>query len=335
MTPMPASGFRSRWRCGYINDERAGTALARILRRDGKDPWMRVAALSSTAPHADIVLLAFLRESGALGGTASLTPDVLASLLRLTVGTRNEVPLRMLEQAIATPAGKDGRFAPWQFTALFGLLEARDLVHREPALDFVKPFVSVWPAARRALADEKTDEAERMAAATLVGYGARRDGKDRDLLVSLIRPQVSLLLQQEVVTALGKSTDPKLPDLLVHEWRRHSPQVRSVILDTLLSRTAWTSSLLSSLEDGCVPPGDIDPARRQQLLVRRSPSLRARAKPSSPTRLDPVRPWLTRSARPLPPGATAPQAPAFSKNCAPRAIALEMKASRSAPTSLP
>ena len=116
-----------------------------------------------------------------------------------------------------------------------------------------------------------------MAAATLVGYGARRDGKDRDLLVSLIRPQVSLLLQQEVVTALGKSTDPKLPDLLVHEWRRHSPQVRSVILDTLLSRTAWTSSLLSSLEDGCVPPGDIDPARRQQLLVRRSPSLRARA----------------------------------------------------------
>ena len=131
---------------GYINDERAGTALARILRRDGKDPWMRVAALSSTAPHADIVLLAFLRESGALGGTASLTPDVLASLLRLTVGTRNEVPLRMLEQAIATPAGKDGRFAPWQFTALFGLLEARDLVHREPALDFVKPFVSVWPA---------------------------------------------------------------------------------------------------------------------------------------------------------------------------------------------
>ena len=51
----------------------------------------------------------------------------------------------------------------------------------------------------------------------------------------------------------------------------------SAILDTLLSRTAWTSSLLSSLEDGCIPPAEIDPARRQQLLTRRRNPLQARA----------------------------------------------------------
>ncbi len=262
---------------GYLKDQRAGEALARVARRDGKDLWVRAAVLSSAAPHVDILLLTLLRESGAGGGDAAPSPDVLAPLLRLAVTRGNQGSLAQIERAIAVPAGKDGRYAPWQFTALAGLLEAGEKVRGEPAFDFVKPFVWVWPAARRAIADAQADQAERAAAAGLLGYNASRDIKDRDLLVGLLRPQVSVALQQAALAALGRLTDPKLPDLLVHDWRSHSPQVRSAILDTLLSRTAWTSALLSSLEDGCVPPGDIDPARRQQLLTRRSAALRARA----------------------------------------------------------
>ncbi len=157
------------------------------------------------------------------------------------------------------------------------MLEARDSAGGEPALDFTKTLASLLPAARRAVSDTQTDEAERIAAAGLLGFHANADSKDRDLLVALLRPQVSVAVQQAAVASLGKLTDAKLPDLLVHDWRSHSPQIRSAVLDALLSRTAWTSSLLSSLEDGCVPPGDIDPARRQRILAVRGPSLRARA----------------------------------------------------------
>jgi putative heme-binding domain-containing protein len=65
--------------------------------------------------------------------------------------------------------------------------------------------------------------------------------------------------------------------MLVRDWKRHSPQLRNAILDVLLSRSAWTGALLSSLEDGCVSPAEIDPARRQQLLKKRDPELRKRA----------------------------------------------------------
>jgi putative heme-binding domain-containing protein len=97
------------------------------------------------------------------------------------------------------------------------------------------------------------------------------------LLLGLLRPQVSAQLQQAAVTALGGTNDPKLADILLRDWKSYSPKVRDTILDTVLSRTPWTSTLLSCLEDGCVPPAEIDPARRQQLLGRRSGSLRSRA----------------------------------------------------------
>ncbi|MCA1685855.1 MAG: c-type cytochrome, partial [Planctomycetia bacterium] len=56
-----------------------------------------------------------------------------------------------------------------------------------------------------------------------------------------------------------------------------TPAVRAAVLDTLLSRDDWAGSLLSSLEDACTPPGEIDPAHRRQLLAHATPRLRERA----------------------------------------------------------
>ncbi len=243
----------------------------------------------------------------------------------------------MIKQAIAVPAGKDGHYAPWQFTALAGLLEARDTAGGRPALDFDKPFVWVWPAARRAIADAQADAAERSAAAALLGYRARRDAEDRDLLLGLLRPQVSADLQQAAVAALGKTTDPKLPDLLVHDWRSHSPQVRSAILDTLLSRTAWTSSLLSSLEDGCVPPGEIDPGPAAAASgAAQHVACGLARRPSSPTRPRPRQAVVDsfRSALTIK-GDRAAGARRIQESSAPHAIAWETKVSRSGPISRP
>ncbi len=273
----PRVRFRVALELGNWKGELAGTVLASLAVRDRKDSWMRAAVLSSAAPHVDRLLLTFLSAPAAGNGEAAESADMLGPLLSLAVSRRDRGPLEAIEKSIATPAGKDGHYTPWQFTALAVLLEARDRVHNQPAIDFDRPFVLVWPAARRAVNDADADLAERAAAASLLGYGARRINKDRDLLLGLLNPRVPVDLQQAAVVALGKTTDPKVADLLVHDWKSHSPQVRNLILDTLLSRTAWTSSLLSSLEDGCVPPGEIDPARRQQLLSRRNPALTARA----------------------------------------------------------
>ena len=79
------------------------------------------------------------------------------------------------------------------------------------------------------------------------------------------------------MTALGRTADARVPELLLRGWKGHSPQVRGAILDALLARESWTIELLSTLADGRVPPADIDPARRQRLLTHRKGELKARA----------------------------------------------------------
>ena len=117
-----------------------------------------------------------------------------------------------------------------------------------------------------------------MAAVQLLGYAARRNGTIATCSWLFCGRTSRSGLQQAAVAALGRTNDPKVADRCSSRLEDAThPQVRTAILDTLLSRPDWTSSLLSSLEDGCVPPAEIDPARRQQLLTRRAPGFKARA----------------------------------------------------------
>jgi putative heme-binding domain-containing protein len=273
----PRVRFQVALALGNIDDERAGPALARLVWRDANDPWMRAAILSSAPRNVDTLLLTLLRERGPGVGDQTPTAALLGPLLNVAVSQSNRAPIELVTRTIAMPAGQGGRYAPWQFMTLAGLLDARDHAARSNELDLDKPFASIWSAAHRMVVDAAAPEAERIAAAQLIGYRARRNTKDRDELVGLLRPQVSIALQQAAIAALGTGDAPKLADVLLADWKTYSPSVRAAILDTVLSRTEWTSSLLSSLEDGCVSPADIDPARRQQLLTRRTPRLKSRA----------------------------------------------------------
>jgi len=260
---------------GDCDGERAGLALARLIRRDANDPWMRAAIVTSAVRHVDTLLLSVLREHTPVEGS-SISP-MLGPLFNLAISRSNRAPIALITQTIAEPAGQGGRYASWQFSMLASLLDARDRAGRAHDLDLDKPFALVWTAARSATDDDGAPESERIGAVQLVGYAGRRNAKDRDRLLALLRPKVSIGLQQAAVASLGKGNDPKLADVLLVGWKSYSPSLRTAILDVLLSRSEWTSSLLSSLEDGCVPPAEIDPARRQQLLTRRNARVKSRA----------------------------------------------------------
>ena len=131
------------------------------------------------------------------------------------------------------------------------------------------------------------------------------------------------------------STTPSLPIMLLVDWKKYSPSIRTAILDMLLSRTTWTSSLLSSLEDGCVPPAEIDPARRQQLLTRRTSQLKSRAEAVFAHQNKPRQAVVDAYRAALEITETRPPARASSRSCVPRATASATRASKSAPTSPP
>jgi putative membrane-bound dehydrogenase-like protein len=265
--------FRVALLMGRWEDHRAGEALAKLARRDGRDSWMRAAILCSAVPHVPTLL------AGLPGGDhfAAPPPEFVEPLLALA----GSLPGGGLEEAaarsIGRPAGQGGRYAAWQFSALAGLLAARERSKAPLSMDLDRPFAEMWEYARRLVSDDAAEEAERLAAVSLLRHSAARNAGDRDRLASLLRPRVPVALQQAAVAGLGFLNDPRIADLLLAGWKGYSPQMRGAVLDTLLYRREWSASLLSALEANRIAPGEIDPARRQRLTTRRDPALRSRA----------------------------------------------------------
>ena len=119
-------------------------------------------------------------------------------------------------RSIGRPAGQGGRFAPWQFAALAGLLAARERSKTPLSIDLDRPFAGLWESARRLVPDEAADEADRLAAVSLLRHSAARNADDRDRLAGLLRPRVPVALQQAAVAGPGLPPRP--------EGRRHPPR---------------------------------------------------------------------------------------------------------------
>ncbi len=263
--------FRVALLLGNWDDHRAGEALARLARRDGGDSWMRAAILCSALPHVPALLAELLGREGE--GTPPPIVEPVLELAGSLPGGLSEAVVR----SIGRPAGRDGRFATWQYAALAGLLAARERSKTPLALDLDRPFAGVWESARRVVADDSADEASRLAAVGLIRHSADRDAADRGRLVGLLGPRTPLAAQQAAVAALGRLREPGVAALLIEGWRGRTPQVRAAILDALLGRASWRASLLSALESKRIAPAEVDPARRQRLLGDRDLALRSRA----------------------------------------------------------
>ncbi len=269
--PAARIRFRVALLLGNWDDHRAGEALARLARRDGNDPWMRAAVLCSARPHVPMLLAGLMASVG-----EGETPPILGPVLELAGSVPGGIDEAVVE-LIGRPAGQGGRYAPWQFDALAGLIAARDRTAKRQWIDPDRRVVRILESARRLVQDDAADEAERLAAVALLRHSAAQYAEDRDRLAGLLRPRVPLSLQQAAVTSLGRLREAGIANILLDGWKGRTPQVRAAILDTLLSRPEWSGALLSALEADRVAPAEIGPARRQRLLNGRDPAMRLRA----------------------------------------------------------
>ena len=291
------------------NSERpeAGRALARLAVRDGQNPWSRAAILSSARPHAGAILAGLFEGAGLEGPSASWIEPLFA--IAMTTGKTDG--LAPLLAAVDRPI--DGAFAPWQFSAAAGVLGAAERARSTGLPATLRGMSKILDAARTMAGDEGLPEARRIGAIRLLG---RSDG-DRAFLGSLLKPQVPEPVQDAALKALARGGDRRVADVLIGGWNEYPPGLKNGILDTLLGRPSWTSALLSSLEDKCLPEAEVPPNFRRRLLDHPDPDLRGRASAifekaaAGPRRevLDAYRPALAR------PGDPKAGAVVFGKSC--------------------
>jgi putative heme-binding domain-containing protein len=125
--------------------------------------------------------------------------------------------------------------------------------------------------------DGKAEKDEQLQAVRLLGRGLDNRKEDVDLLAGLLVPQTDRDLQAAAVVALGKLSDPRVPELLLRSWKRYSPAVRSSVLDAMLVRDDRALAFLDALEAKKVPAAELDAIRRQRLLDHKDGRIRERA----------------------------------------------------------
>jgi putative membrane-bound dehydrogenase-like protein len=247
-----------------------GQLLAKIALRDGGDPFVRTAVLSSAGPHLRTLLEVLL--------SASVAPD--AELLSGLARTAAVVPNRAaLSSALSRLYDPNSKLETWRLRAVAGLLDAGGA----DTLAKAQPLI----AAARKLFDPESatrDSGLTLAALSLMG----RDGdSDAAEIVPLLAPQVPAEVQSAAATALARMPEGKGSRVLLAGWGSYAPSLRVEVLRLMLARAASGQDLLAAIEAGKIAAGEIDAASREALLKHKNEGIRDRAtKVFSQTRSD-------------------------------------------------
>ncbi len=269
---------------GAWDDPRAGQALGELAQRDGGDPYMLAAILSSVNMKNLEPLLTTVLASGRVE-PGRVPPAVLDSLLRVAHAYGDHTTLATLLETLAMP--EKGRHAAWQLAALASLLDALDqrnhslkILHDDGDARLkaaVKDLERVFAYVRFSLTTVNGDPEARLLAFRLLGRGLDSQEEDVDLMGLYLAPATAGELRAAAVAGLGRLRLPRAAEVLLYHWKGYSPTVRTQVLDALLPREDGVKAVLAGLEKGNILPSEIDAARRQRLLTHRALAFRLRA----------------------------------------------------------
>lgn len=236
---------------------RAGSLLAALANRDADQPAVQTAIMTSAPKHLDSMF-----KSITVGrDSIEPTPGVIEGVMKLAVAQGEETKaVKYLSQSAT--AGDAASFA-----AMAGLLDAlaqknlsfESLIQKHEA----KSLDNLFDAARRAVSTDDCPESKKLAAIRLLG----RDHKDLSRLSSLLGLQHSATLQRAAMDQLIKTRADHVGELLLEHWQHSSPNRKADILNALIGRPKWATTLLSAIEAGKVLPAEIGAAHQQKLKL--------------------------------------------------------------------
>ncbi len=245
----------------------AGTALARLMVKDGADPRMRVAVLSSAATHAPRLLAAVLEQPVNSPERRAWVKDLVATTARAGDAASRAAVLPLILPADTEPLDE------WHLATVAALIEAGTPEERAA----LSPRLGrVWTEARRWAGDPARDFVGRQTALRLLAQGPL-SAEDLNQLGEVLNRPSDLELAKSALAGLKQSGHPQAAPILLNDWEAKPLALRLSILEELLSREAWTGPLLDALAADTVSVRELSAVNRQRLLRHPNPALARRA----------------------------------------------------------
>lgn len=266
---------------GEWPNRKATRALAQIALKDGGNPRVQMAVMSSATRHVGGMISAALEEKPIEAAQGKL----LEQLTGLAAALNDEAALAKSLEAATKP--RVPRYESWQFAAISGLLDGLD--RRKITLtqlqssshaslkETLSRLDDLFAQARTTAQDAPAPEPERLAAIRLLGRGPSARDADLDELGKLLGPQNPQAIQSAALSSLGQGRGNRVAEILVSAWKSSGPGIRARMLDLLLSRQEWIQVLLAAIENGKISAGEIGTPQQQKLLNHSQASISARA----------------------------------------------------------
>jgi putative membrane-bound dehydrogenase-like protein len=274
--------FQLAFSLGASDDPEAVAALGRLIRRDGSDPWMQSAVLSSAVKSASGLLNTLTGDPDFVGKPAAGRLQLLKRLAAVIGARPNDADLA---RALSLLGKGKGDSVAWKLAVLEGLGEGMQNSQRSLARLWEEPTPSLKEGVTKArpfferaaavAADAKQGEAERVAAARLLGFGPSTVAATA--LQPLLQPQNPPNLQLAAVRSLSVQDNPKVAELLLDGWSGYSPLVRREVIEALFARPQRLAKLLDAVEQKKVLAVQIESFRLDQLRKHPNAELRQRA----------------------------------------------------------
>lgn len=236
------------------------SALAKLLARDGGDAWMRMALFTSLSEGAASVFSSFADDASFRAQATGR--QTLEQLARQMGAAGRAGDAAAVLQAIGPLARQE---KPLAVNILFALAEGRSRTGR--SLDEVlvagSQAADMWrealAAARRTAEDESAKVTSRAAAVQTLGLD--RSKANRDALASMLGGLQPQEVQLAALNALDRFNDPDIGPILLRAWPSLTPTLRTAAADALYARKERLILLLNAVEEGKIPPSDVDRTR--------------------------------------------------------------------------
>ncbi len=260
--------------------------LASIALRDADDRWTRMAVAATGQPVCEQVTLMKLmigsREDPAPGRLLLIHELATSVGARRDEGATGGLLFVLHEPSFPRPVkialvsgfaqGVERRGTRFRtFLESLKPIPTKSPLLIQPLQDVDRLLAEVSTLA----GDPKAAPSERLQAVALLAHAS---WETTEPAVGKLMQDASQDLRLAAIRALSAHQRPEVPELLMKNWKAHTPPVRQAVLEAMLRHPDRVEYLLKEIEKGNVKPGDLDAARTRQLTNHSRPEIRDKAR---------------------------------------------------------
>ncbi|MEM7314811.1 MAG: PVC-type heme-binding CxxCH protein, partial [Planctomycetota bacterium] len=240
-------------------------ALAKIIRRDVQDRWIRMAVQCSLDRGAHTVFTELVADRSFRSTSAQL---FLTNLSRQLISRSDSAEVEASLDGLALLSNADGVFAlPIIGQFLSATKHSNSIIARMKKDGRLNRIESIRDqmilVARETAADPRKPVKDRVAAIQSLTYGEfAKVGKQ---LGELLGSQNPHQVQLAALKALQRFDETMVVQFLIESWKDFSPKLRRSASELVFSRKERISAMFDAVDTGVLTIGDLDPARLKML----------------------------------------------------------------------